>query len=338
MTTVLVTGAAGYIGSHATVSLLDAGYDVVAYDSFARAKRESLSRVEALTGKSFPVITGDVRDRAALETLFAAHSIDYVMHFAGLKAVGESVEKPGDYYDVNVSGTRLLADVAIKAGAKGLVFSSSATVYGDPEKCPVDETAPTGAANPYGWSKYMAEQVLRDMAAAADGFAVANLRYFNPVGAHASSRIGEDPVGVPANLLPFVAQVAVGMRAEVKVFGDDYDTPDGTGVRDYIHVVDLAEGHVRAVEALARHKASFDINLGTGRGYSVLEILEAFRKASGQPIPADSVGRRPGDVAMVVADPARARDFLGWVAGRGIDEMCRDHWNWQQANPRGYED
>ena len=338
MTKVLVTGAGGYIGSHTVVALLEAGYQPVAFDSFERSKPVSLGRVQALTGSDFPVITADVRDADAVTAALEVHQPDCIIHFAGLKAVGESVAEPGRYYDVNVGGTRLLADLAASAGVKGLVFSSSATVYGDAEENPVAEDAPTGPTNPYGWSKYMAEQVLLDIAAASDHFRVANLRYFNPVGAHASGRIGEDPVGIPQNLLPFVAQVAVGMRERVQVHGNDYPTPDGTGVRDYIHVVDLAAGHVKAVDKLMQAPESFTVNLGSGRGYSVLEVLEAFRSASGNPVPSVMGPRRPGDVAELVANPSRAEALLNWKTERTLDDMCTDHWNWQQQNPRGYDD
>lgn len=338
MTKVLVTGAGGYIGSHACLSLLEAGYEVVAFDNFSRSKPESLARVSKLSGKGFPVIVGDIREPQHLDNVFSAHDIGYVMHFAGLKAVGESVEKPGLYYDVNVAGTRLLADTAIERGVKGLVFSSSATVYGEPEGGKADENAPTGPANPYGHSKLMAEQILSDMAAMSDGFEVGLLRYFNPVGAHVSGQIGEDPVGVPNNLLPFVAQVAVGMREKVSVFGNDYPTPDGTGVRDYIHVVDLVDGHVKAIKAMENGVKSFTVNLGTGRGYSVLEVLNAFSEASGKQVPYEIVGRRPGDVATNVAIADKARDLLGWEAKLDMSAMCRDHWAWQTANPKGYEE
>lgn len=337
MSTVLVTGAGGYIGSHTVVALIEAGHSPIAFDSFERSKPEALDRVKELAGADFPVITGDVRDPAAVGAVFEAYSVDCIIHFAGLKAVGESVAHPDWYYDVNVGGTRLLAALASEAGVRGLVFSSSATVYGDAKNNPVQETAPTGPTNPYGWSKYMAEQLLLDIAAASETLAVANLRYFNPVGAHASGRIGEDPVGIPQNLLPFVAQVAVGMRERVQVHGDDYPTPDGTGVRDYIHVVDLAEGHVKAVERLMAERESFTVNLGSGRGYSVLEVLEAFRAASGQPVPSIIGPRRPGDVAELVADPARAEVLLNWKTSRTIADMCGDHWNWQSQNPQGYE-
>jgi len=309
----------------------------VVVDNFCNSKAESLRRVEALAGRKLAGFhQTDVRDRVAMREVFKAHAIDAVIHFAALKAVGESVAKPLMYYENNIAGTVALAEVMSEAGVKTLVFSSSATVYGDPASVPIREDFPTGPTNPYGRTKWMMEYVLSDLAAADKAWRVALLRYFNPVGAHPSGRIGEDPNGIPNNLMPFVSQVAVGKRAKLSVFGGDYATPDGTGVRDYIHVVDLAKGHVKALARLAQETGVLTVNLGTGQGYSVLDVVKAFEKASGKPVPYEIVARRAGDVAQCYADPAMAERELGWRAERGLDEMCADAWRWQSANPDGY--
>ncbi len=334
---ILVTGGAGYIGSHTAVELLESGHEVVVLDNFCNSKIESLIRVEKITGKKVAVIEADIRDRDALRAAFGRHAIDSVIHFAGLKAVGESVGQPLRYYDNNLSGTIALCEVMQESGVKNLVFSSSATVYGDPQSVPIREDFPTGGTtNPYGTSKLMIEQILRDLYRSDSAWRIGILRYFNPVGAHESGLIGEDPNGMPNNLMPFIAQVAVGRREFLQVFGNDYPTPDGTGVRDYIHVVDLARGHVLALDHLARNQGLFTVNLGTGQGYSVLEMVNAFRKASGREIPHRIVERRPGDIACCYADPERARNLLGWSASLGIDRMCQDSWRWQSMNPSGY--
>lgn len=338
MACVLVTGGAGYIGSHTCIELLQAGHDVVVVDNYCNSKPESLRRVEALAGRKLAAVHEvDVCDRDGLRRVFAQHRIEAVIHFAALKAVGESVAKPLMYYDNNIAGTVALAEVMGEAGVKTLVFSSSATVYGDPASVPIREDFPTGPTNPYGRTKWMMEFVLSDLAAADPEWRVALLRYFNPVGAHPSGRIGEDPNGIPNNLMPFVSQVAVGKRAKLSVFGGDYPTPDGTGVRDYIHVVDLAIGHVRALDYLAANKGILKLNLGTGLGYSVLDVVRAFETASGSPVPYEIVARRAGDVAQCYADPALAAELLGWRAERGLAEMCADSWRWQSANPDGYQ-
>lgn len=336
MTTVLVTGGAGYIGSHTCVELLGSGYDVVVVDNLCNSKPESLRRVQELAGRSLAFVQADVRDQDAMRAVFQKHAIDAVIHFAALKAVGESVAKPLMYYENNIAGTVALAAVMGEVGVKTLVFSSSATVYGDPASVPIREDFPTGPTNPYGRTKWMMEYVLKDLAVADASWHIALLRYFNPVGAHPSGRIGEDPNGIPNNLMPFVSQVAVGKREKLSVFGDDYQTPDGTGVRDYIHVVDLARGHVKALERLAKGPEVLTINLGTGRGYSVLDMVRAFEKASGRPVPYVIAPRRPGDIAQCYADPALAERELGWHAEFGIEEMCADAWRWQSANPEGY--
>ena len=339
MPTILVTGGAGYIGSHTCVELLAAGYEVLVVDNFSNSKPEALRRVEEIAGRKLGAFyRADIRDKAALREIFKAHAIDAVIHFAALKAVGESVAKPLMYYDNNIAGTVALAEVMAEAGVKSLVFSSSATVYGDPASVPIREDFPTGPTNPYGRTKWMMEFVLSDLAAADPEWRVALLRYFNPVGAHASGRIGEDPNGLPNNLMPYVSQVAVGRLPQLRVFGGDYPTPDGTGVRDYIHVVDLAVGHVAAVRRLTERPGVLTVNLGTGRGYSVIEVVKAFEKASGRPVPYEIVARRPGDVAQCYAEPGLAERELGWRAQRGIDEMCADAWRWQSANPEGYPD
>jgi len=336
--TVLVTGGAGYIGSHATLALLESGHDVVVVDNYSNSKPEALNRVGEIAGRTFPIVEMDVRDRAALGCVFAAHRIDAVIHFAGLKAVGESVEKPLAYYDNNLRSTLSLVDAMATNGCFRIVFSSSATVYGEPKELPLREEATLSAANPYGRTKLFIEEILRDVAHADARWEIALLRYFNPVGAHPSGRIGEDPKGIPNNLFPYIAQVAVGRLAELKVYGGDYPTPDGTGVRDYIHVCDVAHGHVRAVECLDGFHGAVPINLGTGRGYSVLEVVAAFERVAGRKLPYRIVERRPGDVPSCYADTRRARERLGWQARRGLDDMCADSWRWQSQNPDGYPD
>ncbi|MFU2488196.1 UDP-glucose 4-epimerase GalE [Thauera sp. WH-1] len=337
MSVTLVTGGAGYIGSHTCVELLAAGREVVVIDDLSNSSLEAVRRIEELGGRPLAgFVRADVRDRDALQTLFAAHQVEAVIHFAARKAVGESVAQPLAYYDNNLQGLLSVLQAMEAAGCRQMVFSSSATVYGDPARVPIDEEFPTTATNPYGWTKLMGEQILRDLAKADARWKVVLLRYFNPVGAHASGRIGEDPQGQPNNLMPFVSQVAVGRLARLRVFGDDYPTPDGTGVRDYIHVVDLALGHLRALERVGALPGVTTLNLGTGRGYSVLEMVRAFEKASERQVPYDIVARRPGDIAACWADPARARAVLGWRAERDLQAMCEDAWRWQRMNPLGY--
>ncbi|MFZ6026495.1 MAG: UDP-glucose 4-epimerase GalE [Chloroflexota bacterium] len=335
--TILVTGGAGYIGSHTCVALLQAGYDVVVVDNLYNSKEEALRRVQEITGKTLTFHKVDLLDRPALETVFAQHKIDAVIHFAALKAVGESVSRPLDYYHNNITGTIYLCETMAKHGVKNLVFSSSATVYGEDNQPPLVETMRTSATNPYGWTKVMMEQVFRDWHVAVPDTNIIMLRYFNPVGAHASGRIGEDPNGVPLNLLPFVTQVAVGIRASLKVFGNDYPTPDGTCLRDYIHVVDLALGHVRAIEKLAEKPGVAAYNLGTGRPNSVLEVIQTFERVTGVKIAYEIVERRPGDLPTSFADPAKANRELNWQATHSLEEMCADAWRWQSNNPKGYE-
>jgi len=332
---ILVTGGAGYIGSHTCVELLNAGQDVVVFDNFSNSHPESLKRVETITGRKIQLVEGDIRDQAALEDALRRFGCTAVIHFAGLKAVGESVEKPLDYYDNNVIGTHRLLLAMGNCGVKTLVFSSSATVYGEPQRLPLTEDHPLSATNPYGRTKLIIEDMLRDLYRADPSWQIGILRYFNPVGAHASGLIGEDPQGIPNNLMPFVAQVAVGRREQLKVWGDDYPTPDGTGVRDYIHVVDLAIGHLKALARLSGPQC-FEVNLGTGTGYSVLDVVKAFEQASGRPVPYELAPRRPGDVAACYADPAFAAELIGWRAERGIDAMCIDAWRWQSGNPNGF--
>jgi len=333
---ILVTGGAGYIGSHTCVLLLEAGYEVVVLDNFSNASRESIRRVEQITGKQVVLVEGDIRNRNDLEVLFKTYTIGAVVHFAGLKAVGESVEQPLRYYENNVCGTVQLCKVMAEYGCKQIVFSSSATVYGDPHTTPIKEDFPLLATNPYGRSKLIIEEMLRDLYVSDNQWKIILLRYFNPVGAHASGMIGEDPNGIPNNLMPFIAQTAVGKREKLSVFGDDYDTPDGTGVRDYIHVVDLAEGHLKALEKIGEVDGVLAVNLGTGKGYSVLDMVKAFEKASGKQVPYEIAPRRSGDVAKCYADPSYAKEVLGWEAKRGIEEMCEDTWRWQHMNPDGY--
>ena len=333
---ILVTGGAGYIGTHACVSLLAAGYAVVVLDNLCNSSREAVSRVEEITGRPVPLVEGDIRDGGVIDTVFRDYSVDAVMHFAGLKAVGESVEKPLEYYDNNVNGTLVLLAAMERAEVNKFIFSSSATVYGDPESVPIRENFPTSATNPYGRSKLMVEEILADWGTAHPEWSIGRLRYFNPVGAHSSGRIGEDPRGRPNNLMPFVAQVAVGRREQLSVFGDDYPTPDGTGIRDYIHVVDLAEGHVAALEYVLANPGVLTVNLGTGNGVSVLDMVSAFAQACGREIPHQIVERRAGDIAECWADPALAESLLGWKASRSLEEMCTDTWRWQERNPQGY--
>ena len=335
--TILVTGGAGYIGSHTIVELDSAGFDVVVVDDLQNSSRTALDRVAELIGKPIPFYEADTRDRDALDTIFTVHDIDAVIHFAGLKAVGESVAKPIEYYDNNISGTLSLLEVMRDHGCFSIVFSSSATVYGEPQRIPITEECPKGTpTNPYGWTKWMIEQILEDAARADERWNVVLLRYFNPIGAHESGRIGEDPNGIPNNLVPYIAQVAVGRRARLSVFGNDYPTLDGTGVRDYIHVVDLARGHVKALEWMNGRSGCEVFNLGTGRGYSVLDVVAAFEAACGRTIPYSVEPRRPGDIATCYSDPAKAAELLGWRARFDIDRMCEDSWRWQSMNPRGY--
>ncbi len=334
--TILVTGGAGYIGSHTCVELLNAGHKVVVIDNFCNASEESVKRVRKITGKTVDLYAGDVRDRALLDKIFAEHKIDSVIHFAGLKAVGESCVKPIEYYDNNLVGTLVLLDAMRAHGCKSIVFSSSATVYGTPEKLPLDENCRTGGTtNPYGTSKYFQEIMLSDVYRSDNEWKIVLLRYFNPVGAHESGLIGEDPKGIPNNLTPYIAKVAIGELKEVGVFGDDYDTADGTGVRDYIHVVDLAKGHVAAIEKVTA-SGVYTYNLGTGIGYSVLDVIHAFEKVCGHKLPYSIKPRRAGDIAACYADAEKAEKELGWKAQLGIDEMCASLWNWQTNNPKGY--
>ncbi len=333
---ILVTGGAGYIGSHTCLELLQAGNNVVVVDNLSNSKEESLLRVQRLANKSLAFYPVDICDRQALEGVFNRHSVEAVIHFAGLKAVGESTTIPLHYYQNNVTGSLVLCEVMAAHGVKNIVFSSSATVYGDINPAPLRENYPLAPINPYGRTKWMIEEILRDLARADAAWNIALLRYFNPVGAHTSGQIGEDPNGIPNNLFPYVTQVAVGRLPEVRVFGDDYSTPDGTGIRDYIHVVDLAIGHLRALEKLRQSPGVVTYNLGTGHGSSVLEVVHSFEKACGKKIPYKVVERRPGDAAISYADPALAEQELGWKAQRSLDEMCRDAWNWQELNPQGY--
>jgi UDP-glucose 4-epimerase len=333
---VFVTGGAGFIGSHTCVELLKAGHEVVIYDNFFNAHPEVLGRIGKIAGKQPECVRGDVRDFEAVRAALKDSRAEAVIHFAGLKAVGESVEKPLMYYDWNVVGAVRVLEAMQAEGVKKFIFSSSATVYGVPQRLPLTEDHPLAALSPYGQTKLMIENIMRDVSAADSAWKVGILRYFNPVGAHESGLIGEDPKGIPNNLFPFVAQVAVGQRESLNVWGDDYDTPDGTGVRDYIHVVDLAQGHVRALERLGSGADSFTVNLGTGQGYSVLDVVRAFEKASGKPVPYKIMPRRAGDVTSCYADPSYAKTLLGWQAQRGLDQMCADGWNWQSRNPKGY--
>ena len=333
---ILVTGGAGYIGSHTCLELLKTGHEVVVVDNLMNSKEESLKRVQAITGKSLVFNQVDLLDRPALANIFTRHHIDAVIHFAGLKAVGESVQIPLKYYLNNITGTLILCEVMAEHSVKNIVFSSSATVYGDPASVPIREDFPLGPTNPYGRTKLMIEEILKDLFVSDPSWNIVLLRYFNPIGAHESGRIGEDPDGIPNNLVPYISQVAVGRLQELKVFGNDYPTPDGTGVRDYIHVVDLAQGHLHALDRLLKGSGVITYNLGTGRGYSVLEIVRAFEKACSKEIPFQIAGRRDGDIAVCYADPSKANKELGWAAKRGIEEMCIDTWRWQSNNPHGY--
>ncbi|WP_119396475.1 UDP-glucose 4-epimerase GalE [Salinibius halmophilus] len=334
---VLITGGAGYIGSHTVLCLHEAGHDVVVLDNLSNSSVESLKRVGELTNKCAQFIEGDIRDEQLLNRIFNEHAFDAVIHFAGLKAVGESVARPDLYYDNNVNGSMVLMRAMKAAGVMRLVFSSSATVYGDPASLPITEDFPLSATNPYGWSKLMVEQVCRDAAVADENWQIALLRYFNPVGAHESGRIGEDPNDIPNNLMPFISQVAVGKRAELSVFGDDYDTHDGTGVRDYIHVMDLARGHLAALNYLPKQKGCEAYNLGTGNGYSVLDMVKAFETQNQVPVPYRIAPRRPGDIAACYANAGKAEQVLGWTATMTQDDMVRDTWRWQSHNPNGYK-
>ena len=335
--TILVTGGAGYIGSHTCVELLNAGYDVVIIDNLYNSNQKAVDRIEEITGKKVKFYPDDMMDRAAVKRVFDENKIDAVIHFAGLKAVGESVHKPIEYYRTNIGSTLNLTDEMRAHGCKNIIFSSSATVYGDPAEIPITENCAKGTCtNPYGWTKWMQEQILTDIHTADPEWNVILLRYFNPIGAHKSGLIGEDPKGIPNNLLPYVAQVAIGKLPEINVFGNDYDTPDGTGVRDYIHVVDLARGHVKAIERFAKKDGVFICNLGTGHGYSVLDVIHAFEKACGKELPYVIRERRPGDIATCYSSPAKAEKELGWTAEFDLEDMCRDSWNWQQKNPNGY--
>lgn len=333
---VLVTGGAGYIGSHTCVELLNAGYEVLVLDNLSNASRQSLERIEQITSKKVSFIEGDIRDKTKLQEIFQNYRVDSVIHFAGLKAVGESVSKPLEYYDNNINGTLVLLEAMQEFGCKKIVFSSSATVYGDPHATPIKEDFPLSATNPYGRTKLFIEYILRDLYVSDPSFKIVILRYFNPIGAHKSGLIGEDPNGIPNNLLPFISQTAVGKREYLSVFGDDYATKDGTGVRDYIHVVDLSLGHIKALEKLDTLDALLIVNLGTGKGYSVLEAVAAFEKASGKKVPYKIAPRRSGDIAECFADPGYAKEVLGWHATRGIEEMCEDAWRWQSQNPEGF--
>jgi UDP-glucose 4-epimerase len=333
---ILVTGGAGYIGSHTCIELVKEGYEVVVVDNLCNSSLESLKRVEKLTDIEIPFYKVDVRNKAAIIRVFEQHSIDGLVHLAGLKAVGESVEKPMGYYDTNVGGTFILAEVMRAFDCKTIVFSSSATVYGDLYTVPIKENFPLSVTNPYGRSKLMIEEFLQDVFVADNSWHIALLRYFNPIGAHKSGLIGEDPNDIPSNLFPYISQIAVGKLEKLRVFGDDYNTPDGTGVRDYIHVVDLAKGHVKALQSLENKPQVITVNLGTGNGYSVLDMIKAFEEASGKKIPYQIVDRRPGDIATCYADPTYAEERLGWKAECGLKEMCEDTWRWQSLNPNGY--
>jgi len=336
MSEILVTGGAGYIGSHTCLEMLKGGFDIVVVDNLCNARVEALRRVERITGRGIEFHKVDIRDRDGMEKVFDAHRFSAVIHFAGLKAVGESVQKPLKYFDNNIGGTVVLLDVMARHGVRNLVFSSSATVYGEPHAVPITEEFPLKVVNPYGRTKLVIEDMLRDLYNSDPSWNIALLRYFNPVGAHESGLIGEDPDGIPSNLMPFITKVAVGKLPELKVFGGDYPTRDGTGVRDYIHVVDLAVGHLRAIEKLDRNPGCVAWNLGTGRGCSVLEMVHAVERASGRRVPYAITARRPGDAAEVWCDPSKAERELGWKAERGLDEMCVDSWRWQQMNPDGY--
>ncbi|WP_027308895.1 UDP-glucose 4-epimerase GalE [Caloramator sp. ALD01] len=335
---ILVTGGAGYLGSHTCVELLNLGYEVIVVDNLSNSKEESLKRVEKITGKRLKFYNVDLLDKEGLENIFKENKVDAVIHFAGLKAVGESVQVPLKYYHNNITGTIILCEVMKKYGVKRLIFSSSATVYGNVERVPITEDFPLSATNPYGRTKLFIEEILRDLYISDNEWSIVLLRYFNPIGAHESGLIGEDPNGIPNNLMPYVTQVAVGKLKELRVFGNDYDTHDGTGVRDYIHVVDLAKGHVKALEKVMVFKGVEAYNLGTGKGYSVLDLVHTFEKVTGKRVPYRIVERRPGDVAKCFADPSKANRELGWIAEKNLEDMCRDAWRWQSNNPNGYEE
>ena len=335
---ILLTGGAGFIGTHTCVELVAAGHDVIVVDNYVNSQPEALRRVEELCGRKIPAYTADCRDKAAMTRIFDENKIDAVIHFAGLKAVGESVTKPLEYYRNNLDSTLTLCEVMRDHGCKRLVFSSSATVYGVPDEVPLREDMfCKGCTNPYGWTKYMIEKILQGVVTADPTWSVVLLRYFNPIGAHESGRIGENPNGVPNNLMPYITQVAVGRREKLSIFGQDYPTPDGTCIRDYIHVVDLAQGHVAAVQYAVRHKGTEIFNLGTGRGSSVLEMVNTFMVATGAQVPYEITGRRAGDIAVCYADPTKSREILGWTAQKTLADMCRDSWNWQSKNPMGYD-
>ena len=334
---ILVTGGAGYIGSHTVIELINAGYEVVIVDNLCNSSSIVLDRIEEITGKRVKFYEIDTRDSEKLKVVFEENKIDAVIHFAALKAVGKSVQKPLDYYDNNLTNTLTVLKLMREFGVDKFVFSSSATVYGNPKTCPIKEDFPLSTTNPYGTTKLMIEEILRDICNANKDFNVAILRYFNPIGAHESGLIGEEPNGIPNNLMPYITKVAVGQLEKLRVFGNDYPTHDGTGVRDYIHVVDLADGHVKALKKLETNPGLVTYNLGTGKGYSVLDVVNAFSKACGKEIPYEIVARRPGDIATCYADPTKANEELGWKAERGIDEMCEDSWRWQSNNPKGYE-
>lgn len=333
---VLVTGGAGFIGSHATVELLENDYKVVVVDNLSNSQLASINRIKQMTGKEFAFHQVDLLDHEALDTIFSQYDISAVMHFAGYKAVGQSVQMPLSYYNNNISGTLTLCEVMLKHKVEKLVFSSSATVYGHPERVPIEESFVLSATNPYGRTKLMIEEILQDLAVSNPSFRIAILRYFNPIGAHPSGKLGEDPRGVPSNLIPFITQVAIGKRQELQVFGGDYDTDDGTGVRDYIHIMDLVKGHIRALEYLEEHDGIETFNLGTGTGYSVLDIVRNFNEVTGKKIPYQITDRRPGDIGVCYANPEKAKNLLGWQAEKSLKEMCRDSWNWQIQNPEGF--
>jgi len=335
---ILITGGAGYIGSHTCIELKKAGYDIVVVDNLSNSKVESINRIEKIMGCKVPFYKGDILDRDALRAIFKAHNIEAVIHFAGLKAVGESVQKPLMYYENNIAGTVVLLEVMAEFGVKRIVFSSSATVYGAAEEVPLKEDMPLGAINPYGKTKLYIEEIMRDLYVSDNTWSICLLRYFNPIGAHESGTIGEDPQGIPNNIMPYISQVAVGKLPHLNVFGDDYDTEDGTGVRDYIHVVDLAKGHVKAVDWVLKNTGCDPINLGTGNGYSVMQLVKAFEKACGKEIPYKVTARRPGDLAEVYADPTKAKEVLGWEAEFDLERMCQDVWRWQSNNPNGYNE
>ncbi|QKX49462.1 UDP-glucose 4-epimerase GalE [Planococcus glaciei] len=333
---ILVTGGVGFIGSHAAVELLENGYEIVVVDNLSNSQIESIQRVKELTGKDFPFYEVDLLDAEALDAIFVSNDIDAVMHFAGLKAVGESVQMPLAYYHNNITGTLILCETMKKHGVKNIVFSSSATVYGNPDRVPIDESFPLSATNPYGRTKLMIEEILRDLHVSDASWRIAILRYFNPIGAHESGRIGENPTGIPNNLMPYITQVAIGKREQLQVFGNDYDTHDGTGVRDYIHVVDLAKGHLKALQYLDENEGIETFNLGTGTGYSVLDLVESFGEVTSTDIPYQIVERRPGDIGVCYANPEKAKTILGWHAEKDLKEMCKDSWKWQSQNPNGF--